>query len=492
MELIAVATLAILGYEMKGRTPRGKGEKRRKIRRTMFYDDEEPVAPEILAPPRENLNPHIHSASAPYHNNMVPFFGSQGAQNTNDNVKQSRLETFTGNDANFHRKKREVVAMINPEESKTTIHGAPAMTDEERLRPFSASSFYNNVNSDPHTNQRVGPGLGIGTSVASAGGFHPESVLRVLPENINEHRKNQLDSLQANPGKFSVEKITEDVGESVRTIVPRFYEESQHPTLPTGGVNLRQTSFGDHDLKDTRRGEMHELGSGAAPSLPVESRSGLLTDYEPRTGRLIDSCHRSPMPANNMGHTSRETSYFLPDNDREKCTPICNLVGLPAEVSREAWDAKTTLRQCAPCTPMAGPAGTTVSAVTSSVGIGSEGRMGRQILPNYNQYQNYDGRTGTYVPLENHTCKNQKLGQCSAPVPSFTKGGHTKYLSEFDMSGGGLDFETDYHFTHGQGPSNVVVDPNAYELRGDDLYERSPHQGRVYVQRADLGEVELR
>ena len=50
------------------------------------------------------------------------------------------------------------------------------------------------MNADSNGNQQVGPGLGISPDVAAAGGFHAEALMRVMPDNVNEHRINQLES----------------------------------------------------------------------------------------------------------------------------------------------------------------------------------------------------------------------------------------------------------------------------------------------------------
>ena len=205
MEVVAVAALAILGYELKGKSSRPqRAPQPPTINRLIYSSDQAPTAP-----PMRNIEFDVNaSANMPYHNNMVPFFGSQGAQNTNDNVKQSRLNTFTGTDGDFYKSKSDPTNRVNPEETKTNIYGNPVMGDEERMRNFANPSFYNNVNADPMSNQQVGPGLGLPIGRASAGGFHPDSVMRVLPGNVNEHRVNQLDSLQATAGHSSITGIS--------------------------------------------------------------------------------------------------------------------------------------------------------------------------------------------------------------------------------------------------------------------------------------------
>lgn len=485
MEVVAVAALAILGYELKGRGPRKSGQQEARPKRTMFFDDKHVVT----EPPMVPFTPREYSASMPYHNNMVPFFSSQGAQNTSDNVKQARLNTFTGTDDDFHKKKVESASRVSPEEGRTNIYGNPVMGDEERMRAFSNPLYYNNVNSDPFSNQLVGPGLGVGTSVASAGGFHPESVLRVLPDNVNEYRVNQLDSLQPNVGAAAVTKASDAVGDSVRELIPRYYEEAQHPTMPTGGVVTAQTAVSDLVYKPTLRGTENEpLLWGAAPSSNVEQRGSLVTDYTPHHGKNIENCGRDPTPATNIGPSTRSSMYYLPETDREMCTPILNLLGPSAEVSRDAWDAKTTLRQCTPCTPMTGPVGVAVSASTSRADQG--GRLGPQVLSSYTKYQNYGGQSTSYVPIGQTVCKAQTLNSCRVENPSWKVGNPTGLLSEYDI-GGREEYEFNYHGQHGQGPQQLVNNAT-YEMNDDSCFNRAPHQSRVYDSRAEIGEVELR
>lgn len=485
MEVVAVAALAILGYELKGKTPRPQRASQPPVINRLIYSSDQ--APTV--PPMRNVEFDVNaSANMPYHNNMVPFFGSQGAQNTNDSVKQSRLNTFTGTDGDFYKSKSDPTNRVNPEETKTNIYGNPVMSDEERMRNFANPTFYNNVNADPTSNQQVGPGLGLPIGRASAGGFHPDSVMRVLPGNVNEHRVNQLDSLQATAGHSSITGISGHTGESVKTIVPRFYNESQHPTMPTGGVLNAPMAPTSQENKDTTRGLEGGLwGAGASSHVGAQ---GKITDYNPRGRKLADECAMAPMPAMNMGSTSRAGVYHMPETDREKCTPILNLVGPGAETNRDAWDARATLRQCNPFSAMSGPAGTAVSA-TQSRGLVEE-RAGRQVLPTSGN-QNVNGIGTGYAPIGTPTCKNQALCSYDPRNPSLgNAGAHTGFLTEFDTSGGRIDADIGYFGKHGQGPQQVMFDEETYDLPWDGSYNRMPHQGKVYASRGELGEVELK
>lgn len=490
MEIVAVAALGLLGYELKGRKtakPKTKMQKR-----TQYFEDQnrlQDVDRDFRDMIALNHQPATHAATQPYHNNMTPFFGSQGSQNTSDSVKQSRLNTFTGTDVDFHQPKRESVSRVRMSEGKTNIYGNPVMSDEERMRPFTNPLKYNNVNADPSSNQRVGPGLGAGVNVASAGGFHPESVLRVLPDNVNEYRVNQLDSIQANPAKAFVDKVAEDAGEQARELVPRFYEEAQHPTLATGGVIKAQAALPEQDLKLTRRGhESFDPFLLTAPSSQVDSQ-GRITDYEPRAGVMTEQCHRSPVPASNLGPTTRESMYYLPENDREKCTPILNLTGTGAAVKRDQWEAKTTLRQCGDsCVPVGAP-GVSVSA--SQTRADNEHRLGRQTLPNYNQFQNYDGPNTSYVPLGQTVCKTQNINTSRVELtPAMPGVGMYNTHSQYDIVGR-PDQEYNYHGLHGQGTQQLHVDVESYDLKNDEAYFRAPVHPLVYATRGSLGEVEL-
>ena len=151
---------------------------------------------------REARDPALTGIVTPHTkltNAMLPYFRSARHQNTNDAVKQTKLETFTGATAigssltGTYRRKREVEALFAPTASATgrpvtssgTVGNPMYSRDDER---FQAGTVHNNVL--PAQQTMVGRGVGVGPDVAAADGFHP--LHRVLIENVGGYKKNNL------------------------------------------------------------------------------------------------------------------------------------------------------------------------------------------------------------------------------------------------------------------------------------------------------------
>ena len=114
------------------------------------------------------------------HNNMVPYFGSKRKQNTNTDLKERRLETFTGVDNTDFVKKKESENLFKPE--KQNIFGSHFNVNKDN---YVVSDKMNNVT--PVEKQYVGPGIGIGPEVSAKGGFH--DTFRILPDHLNSYKK---------------------------------------------------------------------------------------------------------------------------------------------------------------------------------------------------------------------------------------------------------------------------------------------------------------
>lgn len=127
----------------------------------------------------------------------LPFFTSARKQHTSDSVKQTLLETFTGatgmasSQTGVYRNKREVEALFSPSLSAARLTSSGTAGNpmiEQPVARFEPGVLHNNVL--PAEQQRVGRGVGVGPDVKAADGFHP--MHRVLMDNVNEYRKNQL------------------------------------------------------------------------------------------------------------------------------------------------------------------------------------------------------------------------------------------------------------------------------------------------------------
>lgn len=146
---------------------------------------------------------------------LMPFFRSARSQNTNDAVKQTRMEMFTGatdmstSATGTYRRKHEVESMFAPvsEGTPVTSGGTVGTRAAERFDTrYEPGVVHNNV--QPMEQVRVGRGVGVGPDVQAADGFHP--MYRVLLKNVNEHRKNNLPG-RVNPGFHPISKRTTPV-----------------------------------------------------------------------------------------------------------------------------------------------------------------------------------------------------------------------------------------------------------------------------------------
>lgn len=112
---------------------------------------------------------------APFHNNMVPHFGSHVRQNvTHDHT--AKLESFTGNipeSSQFrmvHKKELERDSMFAPSSGFTYPYGTPNIGGYGRDRYITSELKTNLL---PTEQTRVGPGLNQKDQTVSSDGFHP-------------------------------------------------------------------------------------------------------------------------------------------------------------------------------------------------------------------------------------------------------------------------------------------------------------------------------
>jgi len=184
------------------------------------------------------------------HNNMVPFYGSKLTQNMHGtNVAQAgdnnsckglstgfadvtpyrdKLQTFTGCDE-MYMHKRETPPMFSPAEQTTGwVFGTPAFRPElDRYK----DTLWRRNNETPIEKQRVGPGIGLDYSVPAQGGFH--QFTRVLPNNVNDYKANQLEG-RVNAGKWFTNHPTSQYIYGVNKDKPDLtITQARRPTMPT-------------------------------------------------------------------------------------------------------------------------------------------------------------------------------------------------------------------------------------------------------------------
>lgn len=247
-------------------------------------------------------------------NAMLPFFTSAKKQNTNDAVKQTRLETFTGATSmdssmtGTWRKKREVETLFKPDIARQPVTSSGSagngMYEREDDR-FVSGVVHNNVLPAPKV--YVGRGVGVGPDVAATDGFHP--MHRVMLKNVGEYKKNNL------PGRA--------LGGAVAGGV------ANRPSEVTMGVNRAGT--GALVMDQERRPMQASLAAVLAPRLDSELPKDTSTKPKP----LEMDRWGNPTRA---GHEARDTredrvNYSGRDNfDRNHTLPRLNLTGAAAGV----------------------------------------------------------------------------------------------------------------------------------------------------------------
>ncbi len=199
-----------------------------------------------------------------FHNNMVPFSkkfsqnmagtgvasgnyidGSEMVDGTvnsgfdDSTPYKTNLSNFTGLDDTYLHK-REVGPMFSPAEQQTgNVFGMPLFrADEERY-----TVSLNNLKHDqvPIEAIKVGPGLNISAEIPASGGFH--EFTRIMPNNVNDYKANQLPG-QVIAGKYfsaalptSYPGIGTSADETAPGIVKNkpnsYWDQVRYPTMTT-------------------------------------------------------------------------------------------------------------------------------------------------------------------------------------------------------------------------------------------------------------------
>lgn len=201
MEFIALGVLGAIGYVTN--------QQQNSTTKRIQESSQQPTTTNIELEKefRNNVSKHLTENPNVVSNlssGFVPFFRSEKSQNTNDALKDRRLETFTGVNNTDYTSKREVVS-IPPVKELTHINGVTFQPDIDRYKGYVANNRQHNVS--PIEKQYVGPGLGIPTDQPSAGGFHQR--FRIMPNNVNEYRKNTFGA-EIIPGKSHINNRTSD------------------------------------------------------------------------------------------------------------------------------------------------------------------------------------------------------------------------------------------------------------------------------------------
>jgi hypothetical protein len=307
MELLIAGGIALMGYNLStpGRAPRRPRQK---------YASQLGPSTEYAAPGdstldltrahvaraeqrwRDARDPQLTGIVTPHTkltNAMLPFFTSAKKQNTNDAVKQTLLETFTGATAmdasltGTYRKKREVEAMFSPAVAAGAVTSG-GTTGNQQAGPqrerFEAGAWQNNVL--PAEKVYVGRGVGVGPDVAATDGFHP--MHRVMLKNVGEYKKNNLPGrvnhgASLNPNTASQGDSAVGTAHSVNhnpgaLVLP----QERRPMMPSLAAVLAPANHGD--AAAVKRPRIHDSDRFGAPAAGLRGSGRVRAFREARLG----------------------------------------------------------------------------------------------------------------------------------------------------------------------------------------------------------------
>ncbi len=166
---------------------------------------------------------------------------------------QSKLSTFTANDDTYMHK-RETGPLFSPAESQTNfVNGMPLFRPDMERYTQGLSNIRNDLR--PVEPEMVGPGLNIDPSIPASGGFH--DFTRILPNNVNDYKANQLPGQVITGKYFSTGLPTSypGIGTSEDKIAPgvsknkpeSFWDQTRYPTMSTKAAF--QNNF-DYNIPD--------------------------------------------------------------------------------------------------------------------------------------------------------------------------------------------------------------------------------------------------
>jgi hypothetical protein len=276
-----------------------------------------PIRPaELEADFKADVKRHLQNEQV-----VLPYFRSEKAQNTNDSLKDRRLQTFSGSDNIDYVNKKEVIAPA-PVRGMTNMYGCVFEPDME---VYKNSLTGKNHNVTPTDQQQVGPGLGIDPTTSSDGGFH--QFFRITPDNVNGYRKNTFAGDVVH-GSSAVSNRPMDSFENTRQLVNLTDSEMEKlgarpldVKTPAGVSAPRQNA--PYHLKVTN-GEINTCTSGGA----AFSNTGTYSNE--RYTRDTDRTMTTPLGGAFMGANAgyQNARYLHHDTDRETVnTHRTNLAG---------------------------------------------------------------------------------------------------------------------------------------------------------------------
>jgi hypothetical protein len=315
-------------------------------------------------------------------NRLQPFFKSARGQHTSDSMKSRLHDLFTGStlldtsQTGTYQHKVEAPSMFKPAPQAISSSGSagnPVCLDRQMPVP---SMLQNNVL--PTEQIRVGPGVGVGAEVTAADGFHPQ--LRIMPQNVNEYRINQLEA-RINIGGSANSMRPVDPNTAVNR-PPRVWDINRRPPergmaavtarthRPEIGLKCVDDRYeGDeyfgharhpgHAVADDAAFENTRTRSDQNSGLPVTNVTGARSGMGGFTHSVFDTQRLESQQREQAGHQGMLTGNYKKSTAPSGHNAPPTLRGIastngylggaghvvPTGSTRLATDARTTLRQ---------------------------------------------------------------------------------------------------------------------------------------------------
>ena len=236
------------------------------------------------------------------HKNMVPFFGSKVTQ-TGIDKNPYILDTMSGSGCQ-NIKKIENAPLFKPETNIQYAHGTPNQTDFIRSRQVSSQKYANVL---PWEQERVGPGLGLGSTTEGEGGFNSGMSSRNswLPPTVDELRTKtnpkityNLDGYEGGPN-YPVKNLG-SIGTVEKNRPDQSHSLGPQHWFTTTGSSLGQTLQPQQMMPETNNLTGEYFGSGTN-----STNKGIYTKshYE-ETHRTEPSRALNLNPATSLGQNS--------------------------------------------------------------------------------------------------------------------------------------------------------------------------------------------
>ena len=246
------------------------------------------------------------------HNNMVPFFGSNVKGPQIDSEHSKTILDHRQGAGNHHIKKVEQSPLFKPDDNMQFTHGAPNSSDFIQSRQLPSTKISNVL---PWEQEKVAPGLGLGSTTEGAGGFNSGMLNRDawIPPTVDELRvktnpkttyglyghEGPMNSKVQNPGiEGTIEKNRPNTD----------YTVGEDRWFTTTGLSTGQSSIPEHIIPERNRNSTSNQYFGIGGNDGDSKASYMKSNYEPSNRPELGANDLNPAAA--IGHGSATSSDY--------------------------------------------------------------------------------------------------------------------------------------------------------------------------------------